>query len=1511
MRLTVLNPPRRTRTSALFLLTLALLALSALAVTVPAKAQSESTVPYCSQIGGSWDGGTNTCTVNGQIHPSTSFNVTSGTTLVVGSDGTITLTTGITVEKGATFDIENSYCPGDYVNCLSPTGSIIGVDLLGGSITNYGVINVEDAGLPGFTTAPDAFGIWDQSPAAGVIINYGLINIAMGDGGTSDGIYMGAGTIVNEASGTIVANIPFAAVSGASLAVYGQLYNAGNVTTGSSEEGAGPIPGIANYGTWVNSGEIDLYAQGDVSGAGFLNYGTIINDNGGSIIDTSPEGFINEGFGAITNYGLVDVTLPPSYNSTNYGSITDACAGSVTGLGGVVSLPTCTLILTETPSPSYSLFPVPWGNVGATFDLSGSGYAASAKFEACLAAAVSLPSPDCVASTSFVTDSSGDIPSSISLQIPSTPPGVYEVLMIELSDGAVVNSAPLWVTGISLTPSSGLAESQVVVSGAGFYTSSTSPLTFTFDGASWTPLPSSACDPQSTGGPFICTFDVPNLPLGTYTVVATGVNSHTASAQFTISNTEPTSTSLTCTPQDLAAGQSTSCTATVTGSSAEGEVTFSTSSPGGVFTPASCALPAPGACTVKYQDSNAGTPTLTATFSGTSNVDGSQGSTELTVLQVYTTTSVACSPSSLPYYEVGSTSVTCTAIVADNELGTSVVPTEEVTFVPSISPATEYGCVLQESSPGVATCNAQVFLASGSTLVTAKSSAVTASYLGDNGHLSSSGSTSVEIVQPTFAVSPASGPNGTSSALSGAGFAPESEFYYCLSSSSASVSCVSGGQEGSFFSQSSGVIPSGTTVSVPTSTPAGSYAVIVFTTGSNPVILASAGFTVTTPTLAIAPSSGSAGTLSGSGYAPGVQYDYCLSANDLIGGCFASASSSFTATSGGSIPPGTVLYAPSVPLGAYDAITYSGTTVEASTPFTVTSTISLSPSSGSVGTRVTVTGVGFKASTAVTFTFEGSSVASTPSPCETNGSGAFTCSFVAAGNIGADMVQATDGTNSPVAIFTVTSPSIGATPSSGPFGATVTITGSGLVPGQTYTYCVSLDYLCELSGSFVADSQGGVPAGTTFQAVSGEFCVFFLTGCEGNVIGGTVYTTVSSAQFQVGVFYFTYTYQTVAFEPYGFAAPGTQVQVSAGPGSFVPGVTYGLCLFPVSEVNNPPYIGYCDASQSFVPTSTGAIPAGTTFTVPNVPAGQYYLGITLGTGDNLLPGYIYSDLTSYGQSLSSPGVYLVINPTLALSQGQARPGSTVTLSGSGFAPSSDLWLCIAPEGSATCSTSATPPMVSVDSTGNIPPLEFTVPDLQSGVYAVGLVDGVGNNLVPISSAQLTIVNAVVSVSPASGPAGMQVTLSGTQFAVDSPITISFAGSVVTPSAPCSSNSTGGFSCTFAIPATAVAGPATITATDGSGGSASTTFTVLTPSQATQQLVGYVSDLHLSQGLNSSLVSKLDAALQSISSGNTKAAVNQLNAFVNEVNAQTGKAITVAEATLLTNDADAIAAGLSG
>ena len=82
-----------------------------------------------------------------------------------------------------------------------------------------------------------------------------------------------------------------------------------------------------------------------------------------------------------------------------------------------------------------------------------------------------------------------------------------------------------------------------------------------------------------------------------------------------------------------------------------------------------------------------------------------------------------------------------------------------------------------------------------------------------------------------------------------------------------------------------------------------------------------------------------------------------------------------------------------------------------------------------------------------------------------------------------------------------------------------------------------------------------------------------------------------------------------------------------------------------------------------------------------------------------------------------------------------------------------------------------------------------------------------------------------------------------------------------------------------------------------------------PEGALQALIALKDGMNIPHGLKKSLDAKLAAALASLESGNQAAAVNQLNAFINEVGAQTGKGITQQQASELTAFANSIIAAI--
>src|SRR2546428_690419 len=101
-----------------------------------------------------------------------------------------------------------------------------------------------------------------------------------------------------------------------------------------------------------------------------------------------------------------------------------------------------------------------------------------------------------------------------------------------------------------------------------------------------------------------------------------------------------------------------------------------------------------------------------------------------------------------------------------------------------------------------------------------------------------------------------------------------------------------------------------------------------------------------------------------------------------------------------------------------------------------------------------------------------------------------------------------------------------------------------------------------------------------------------------------------------------------------------------------------------------------------------------------------------------------------------------------------------------------------------------------------------------------------------TNTQLTAVYRIVtiSLSPSSGPAGTAVTVTGPNSSpTPAIIAVTYDGtSVTTNPAIIQTDSSGGFSATFAVPSPSNPGSHTVNATDASSNSASAPFTVTTP-----------------------------------------------------------------------------------
>jgi hypothetical protein len=112
------------------------------------------------------------------------------------------------------------------------------------------------------------------------------------------------------------------------------------------------------------------------------------------------------------------------------------------------------------------------------------------------------------------------------------------------------------------------------------------------------------------------------------------INVYTSSGEASYYTTVvaiPSSVSVSCSPNPASTGSPVTCTATVTGSGPTGTVTWSSSSSTSSFSPSTCTLSS-GTCSTTYTDTNAGSVTITASYTGNANNAPSSGSTTLTLL---------------------------------------------------------------------------------------------------------------------------------------------------------------------------------------------------------------------------------------------------------------------------------------------------------------------------------------------------------------------------------------------------------------------------------------------------------------------------------------------------------------------------------------------------------------------------------------------------------------------------------------------------------------------------------------------------------------------------------------------------------------------------------------------------------------------------------------------------------------------------------------------------------------
>ncbi len=219
------------------------------------------------------------------------------------------------------------------------------------------------------------------------------------------------------------------------------------------------------------------------------------------------------------------------------------------------------------------------------------------------------------------------------------------------------------------------------------------------------------------------------------------------------------------------------------------------------------------------------------------------------------------------------------------------------------------------------------------------------------------------------------------------------------------------------------------------------------------------------PSITLSPVSGSVGdavSLSGDGFVAGSQIKILFD-NRQQGSAQASAQGSFS---------GATFTVPNAARGSHTVSAQDASAHAAQAIFSVGQQASVSPTTGTVGTSVGISGNGFAAAAPLTIKFAGEPVTTVPAGLTTRSDGTFSGTFaVPAVSGGTFLVEISDGTYSMTSSFQVIA-KVTASVSGGNVGDNVTMTGMGFIAGATVS--ITFDAVQVVSDSVAADGSFSV-----------------------------------------------------------------------------------------------------------------------------------------------------------------------------------------------------------------------------------------------------------------------------------------------------------------------------------------------------------------------------------------------------------------------------------------------------
>ncbi len=489
---------------------------------------------------------------------------------------------------------------------------------------------------------------------------------------------------------------------------------------------------------------------------------------------------------------------------------------------------------------------------------------------------------------------------------------------------------------------------------------------------------------------------------------------------------------------------------------------------------------------------------------------------------------------------------------------------------------------------------------------------------------------------------------------------------------------------------------------------------------------------------------------------------------------------------------------------------------------------SFTPTSGASGATVTITGTNFTGATAVTLNgspISGYTVVNATTITFTVPGGAST---------GAIAVTTAGGTATSATSFTVNTvagvPTIASfTPTTGPTGTTVTLTGTNFtgttavmlngaaITGYTVVNATTINFTVPATGTSgpiaVTNASGTATSSTSFTVAAAAPAPTVTSFTPARAVAGTgpVIVTINGTNLVAGATASFNGTGAYTLTPVGTA--GTSATVSL-PASAL--TTVGS--YPVTVTNS----GGTSTALNFsvvAPATTTAYEDFEMGTKTSYAAGNVTLRSGIWTFDNALIGNQFNDKVNQvagarirgggfiAMNFDKPNGAGIISVSAALYGTDAAASFTLEISSNGgttYTPVTG-----AP---AALTTTLTPYTFTVNRTGNIR-LRFT-----STNTTVGANPRIDLDDLNITDYTVAVVPTITSFTPTSGASGATVTVTGTNFTGATAVTlngVAISGYTVV-------NAT---TITFTVPATGTSGPIAVTTASGTATSTAS-FTVM-------------------------------------------------------------------------------------